>query len=244
MAAVTDLGDGHRQPRPDGDGYPEVYLTSQGDNKLQTLADGATRPTYRDIALKSGVIAHARSGGDTLPSTAWHPEFDDVNNDCLSTCSSQGQRRREARLRGGGSEQPVHRPTDGTFVEGAEAAGILSFDRHAGPRLSTSTSTGCSTSSRSTAARREAMAQRRPWRRRTPGADGQLDRPAIQQSAPNLDAIGAWSRYESASAPSPARSPPAAATRAARSVGSMPVSVRPIGPRSVFNGQTARPDRG
>ncbi len=24
-----------------GDGYPEVYLTSQGDNKLQTLADGA-----------------------------------------------------------------------------------------------------------------------------------------------------------------------------------------------------------
>ena len=24
-----------------GDGYPEVYLTSQGDNKLQTLTDRA-----------------------------------------------------------------------------------------------------------------------------------------------------------------------------------------------------------
>ena len=37
-----------------GDAYPEVYLTSQGDNKLQTLADGAARPTYEDIALRRG----------------------------------------------------------------------------------------------------------------------------------------------------------------------------------------------
>ncbi len=29
-----------------GDGYPEVYLTSQADNKLQTLADGPARPQY------------------------------------------------------------------------------------------------------------------------------------------------------------------------------------------------------
>ena len=34
-----------------GDGRPEVFLTSQGDNKLQTLADGPTRPAYEDIAL-------------------------------------------------------------------------------------------------------------------------------------------------------------------------------------------------
>ena len=34
-----------------GDGYPEIYLTSQGDNKLQTLADGPSQPTYGDIAL-------------------------------------------------------------------------------------------------------------------------------------------------------------------------------------------------
>ena len=38
-----------------GDGYPEVYLTSQGDNKLQTLDDGyrpsrpiATSPSPRE----------------------------------------------------------------------------------------------------------------------------------------------------------------------------------------------------
>ena len=40
-----------------GDGYPEVFLTSQGDNKLQTLADGPAQPAYEDIALARGVTA-------------------------------------------------------------------------------------------------------------------------------------------------------------------------------------------
>ncbi|HEX5949488.1 MAG TPA: VCBS repeat-containing protein, partial [Actinomycetota bacterium] len=48
-----------------GDGLPEVFLTSQGDNRLQTLADGATGPTYEDIALERGVTAHRPyTGGD------------------------------------------------------------------------------------------------------------------------------------------------------------------------------------
>ena len=65
-----------------GDGHPEVYLTSQGPNKLQTLLTGPEVPTYRDIAIKHGVVATRPSaGGDPLPSTAWHPEFQDVNND-------------------------------------------------------------------------------------------------------------------------------------------------------------------
>jgi len=65
-----------------GDGYPEVYLTSQGDNKLQTLAGDPGRPEYRDMALARGVTATTQfTGGDTLASTAWHPQFEDVNND-------------------------------------------------------------------------------------------------------------------------------------------------------------------
>ena len=68
-----------------GDGLPEVFLTSQADNKLQTLAEGASRPDYRDIALDRGVTAQRPyAGGDVLPSTAWHPEFADVNNDGLA----------------------------------------------------------------------------------------------------------------------------------------------------------------
>ena len=37
-----------------GDGYPEVFLTSQSDNRLQTLADGPAQPHYRDIAIERG----------------------------------------------------------------------------------------------------------------------------------------------------------------------------------------------
>lgn len=52
------------------DGKPEVYLTSQADNKLQTLDDTAAGPTYRDIALARGVTAtRPYTGGDVLPST-------------------------------------------------------------------------------------------------------------------------------------------------------------------------------
>ena len=53
-----------------GDGVPEVFLTSQGDNKLQTLADGPDRPRYADIALRRGATAHRPVTGDTTkPST-------------------------------------------------------------------------------------------------------------------------------------------------------------------------------
>ena len=63
-------------------GYPEYFLTSMGDNKLQTLANGPTQPGYDDIALERGVTATRPFAGDTtLPSTAWHAEFQDVNND-------------------------------------------------------------------------------------------------------------------------------------------------------------------
>ena len=67
-----------------GKGYPDVFLTSQGDNKLQTLAAGSGKPTYRNIGLQRGVnVAHPFSGDVGLPSTAWHPEFADVNDDGL-----------------------------------------------------------------------------------------------------------------------------------------------------------------
>jgi len=68
------------------DGYPEYALTSMGDTKLQTLDAEAdeTVPVYRDIAYDRGVTAHRPYTGDDLrPSTGWHSEFQDVNNDTL-----------------------------------------------------------------------------------------------------------------------------------------------------------------
>jgi hypothetical protein len=120
-----------------GDGYPEVFLTSQGDNKLQTLADGPGQPAYEDIALRRGATAHRPfTGGDVLPSTAWHDQFADVNNDGLADLfiakgnveAEEGYATRDP------SNLLIGRP-DGTFVEGAEAAGILSYERARGAAL-------------------------------------------------------------------------------------------------------------
>ncbi|MCV0403121.1 MAG: CRTAC1 family protein [Chloroflexi bacterium] len=117
-----------------GDGYPEIYLTSQGDNKLQMLLADASAPTYRDVAVSAGVnAAQPIAGGETLPSTAWHPEFADVNNDGFVDLLV---------TKGNVSEQAGHATrdpselflgrADGTFVQAAEEAGILRFDRGRG----------------------------------------------------------------------------------------------------------------
>lgn len=66
------------------DGLPEYALTSMGDTKLQTLDDPAdpSQPKYTDIAYERGVTAaQPYTGPDKLPSTGWHAEFADFNND-------------------------------------------------------------------------------------------------------------------------------------------------------------------
>ena len=72
-----------------GDGLPEVYLTSQGDNKLQTLANATGRPTYRDIAIDRGVTAtRPYTGGDPCPRRHGIPSSRTSTTTGSSTCSS------------------------------------------------------------------------------------------------------------------------------------------------------------
>ena len=140
-----------------GDGYPEVYLTSQGDNKLQTLADGPAQPAYEDIALERGATAHRPfTGGDVLPSTAWHAEFADVNNDgFLDLFVAKGNVEAQTEYAMRDPNNLLIGQADGTFVEGAEDAGHRQLPPGARRGASsTSTSTGCSTSSSSTASNR------------------------------------------------------------------------------------------
>ncbi|HEX5040395.1 MAG TPA: CRTAC1 family protein [Candidatus Limnocylindria bacterium] len=119
------------------DGFPEVFLTSQADNKLQTLADGPERPTYRDIALSRGVTATRPYAGDTtLPSTAWHPEFQDVNNDGLvDLFVSKGNVEAQTGFAARDPSNLFLGQPDGTFAEAAEAAGIVSFARARGASI-------------------------------------------------------------------------------------------------------------
>jgi hypothetical protein len=120
-----------------GTGYPAYFLSSMGDNKLRILAGSATRPTYTDSALARGVTAQRPyTGGDTHPSTAWHAEFGDVDNDGLidlfiakgnvEAMADAAQRDPSNLLLG----QP-----DGRFIEGAPAAGIVNFARARGAAL-------------------------------------------------------------------------------------------------------------
>ena len=120
-----------------GDGYPDYYLTSQADNKLQTLADGPAQPRYVDIALERNATATVPYSGDTnLPSTAWHAEFADVNNDSfIDLFVSKGNVEAQPDYAAQDPSNLLIGQTDGTFVEGAEAAGIVDYDRARGAAL-------------------------------------------------------------------------------------------------------------
>ncbi len=178
-----------------GDGYPEVFLTSQGDNKLQTLAEGTAQPTYRDIALRAGVTAQRPfTGGDVLPSTAWHPQFEDVNNDGWWDLFV---------TKGNVEAQPDHAMrdpnnlligrADGTFAEAAEAAGIVDFTPSRGAAVVDLNLDGLLDIV--VVHRRQGVTL---WRNVGRG-DATDPRPMghwlavrLHQPAPNVDAIGAW----------------------------------------------------
>ncbi len=82
--SVKIWGMGIAEADLNADGFPEYALTSMGDTKLQALdaESEEDRPTYRDIAFERGATAHRPYVGDDLkPSTGWHADFSDFNND-------------------------------------------------------------------------------------------------------------------------------------------------------------------
>ena len=120
-----------------GDGRPEIYLTSQADNKLQVLEDGAKGPAYADIALERGVTAQRPYAGDgVLPSTAWHPEFDDVNNDGrMDLFVAKGNVDAQVDYASYDPNNLLLGRADGTFTERGSQAGIENGARSRGAAL-------------------------------------------------------------------------------------------------------------
>ena len=89
LEALAHLGHGHRQRRPRRRRLPGIFPDQHG---RQQAADAgrhpagrqAAAPTFKDVAFAKGVTAHRPyMGGDLRPSTAWHAQFEDVNNDGL-----------------------------------------------------------------------------------------------------------------------------------------------------------------
>ena len=110
------------------DGLPEYALTSMGDTKLQTLDDpgDTTYPKYVDIALEKGVTAaQPYTGPDKLPSTGWHSEFADFNNDGrLDLFIAKGNVEAMSDFAAFDPDNLLLQTIDGKFVESGDMAGI------------------------------------------------------------------------------------------------------------------------
>ena len=179
----------------DGDGLPEVFLTSMADNKLQKLDADGSKPSYSDVAFKRGVTAHRPYvGGDIHPSTAWHAQFADVNHDGLTDLFI---------VKGNVASMPdfatldpnnlLLQQADGRFVEVGQQAGVASYKRGRGGMLADLNGDGLLDM---LVVNRWDNAQL--WR--NVGA-GSADKPLpmgqwlqlrLRQSGGNRDAIGAW----------------------------------------------------
>ncbi len=125
---LTIWGMGIAETDFDADGLPEYALTSMGDTKLQKLDDEAdeNRPTYRDIAYEMGATAQRPyTGGDSKPSTGWHSQFADINNDTLTDLFiAKGNVQAMPDFAGFDPDNLLLGSFDGRFHEKGDAAGI------------------------------------------------------------------------------------------------------------------------
>ena len=178
-----------------GDDRPEVVLTSQGDNKMQTLRGEPGSPTYADIAIRAGTTAHRPSMGDaTFPSTAWHPQLADVNNDAaLDLFMSKGNVNAQVDHSADDPSNLLLGRGDGTFVESARDAGVVSLGLGRGAAvvdLNVDGMLDLIEVNRSDVVR--------VWRNvgagtgDEPAALGRWVAVQVRQPAPNVDAVGAW----------------------------------------------------
>ncbi len=125
---LTIWGMGIAQADLNGDGYPAYAITSMGDTKLQTLDRDAEEgePVYRDLAFDKGVTAHRPYEGDDLkPSTGWHAEFADFNNDgLLDLYIAKGNVEQMPDFASVDPDNLLLGQWDGTFIEAGHQAGI------------------------------------------------------------------------------------------------------------------------
>lgn len=123
----------------DADGFPEYALTSMGDTRLQTRDEEADEgtPSYREIAFERGATAHRPYIGDDLkPSTGWHAQFADVNNDGREDLYiAKGNVEQMPDFAFFDPDNLLLGAFDGRFIEAGHAAGIALPRRGRGAAL-------------------------------------------------------------------------------------------------------------
>jgi hypothetical protein len=181
----------------DGDTYPEYFLTSMADNKLQTLievpADGRPRPGYKDIAYVKGVTAHRPYMGDDLrPSTGWHTQFEDVNNDgFVDLFIAKGNVAKMPDFAAKDPNNLLVQGADGKFTEAGGSSGVGDSGVSRGAALADFNLDGLVDL---VVVNRWETAK--IWRNTTEGA-GNWVQLKLQQPDANRNAVGAWIEVKS-----------------------------------------------
>lgn len=179
-----------------GDTYPAYYLTSMADQKLQVLAEVEPgvqpRPQFKDIAYPMGVTAHRpHTGADLRPSTGWHAQFEDVNNDGLADLFvAKGNVDRMPDFAAKDPNNLLLQQPDGKFKEVGEVSGVASFSISRGAVITDFNLDGLL--DLVVVRRREPATL---WRNTTSGAGHWLGL-RLSLTGPNPDAIGAWIEVE------------------------------------------------
>ncbi|SHE88124.1 Repeat domain-containing protein [Litoreibacter ascidiaceicola] len=117
-----------------GDGVDEVMLTSMGDQLMQlAMPDG----TYIAAPFGIGTYAHRpHTGDDGRPSTGWHAQFGDINNDTrMDLFIAKGNVDQMPSNAMNDPNNLLVQNSDGRFHESAETAGVADFARSRGAAL-------------------------------------------------------------------------------------------------------------
>jgi enediyne biosynthesis protein E4 len=172
------------------DQYPDYFLTSMADNKLQVLdkTTAPLKPGYKDVAYARKATAHRPHAGEDLrPSTAWHTQFDDVDNDGLvDLFIAKGNVDAMPDFAQADPNNLLLQNGDGTFREMSGEAGVASIKTSRGAALADFNLDGLLDL---VVVNRKAPAEL--WRNTTANA-GRWLQVKLYQPGPNRDAIGAW----------------------------------------------------